>query len=171
MSLGEARNFGLNKANGSYIGFLDSDDFWEKDKLKDSFLLFNKNTGLVYSDVSYFSNNFSFKLYEKRKAYIGECFEKLLFDYSLCLSSVIFSKDILETNSIKFDDKYEVCEDFDFFIRLAAKTELNFVNKSLVNYRIHENNLTSKKWLLFFKGKETIINSLSTINSKIKKRH
>lgn len=170
MPLGKARNFGLNKVNGEFIGFLDSDDYWESDKLKDSINLFDKNNGVVYSDVTYFYNNGSFKLYDKRRPHKGNCFEKLLIDYSLCLSSILISKEIIDKYSIEFNETYEVCEDYDFFIRLAAKTQLNFVNKPHVNYRIHNNNLTSKKRLLFFKEKETIIKSLSSINIKIKEK-
>ena len=170
MSLGKARNFGLNKVKGEFIGFLDSDDYWESDKLKDSINLFDKNNGVVYSDVTYFYNNGSFKLYNKRRPHKGNCFEKLLIDYSLCLSSILFSKEIIDKYSIEFDETYEVCEDYDFFIRLAAKTQLNFVNKPHVNYRIHNNNLTSKKRLLFFKEKEIIINSLPLLNYKIKQK-
>ena len=170
MSLGKARNFGLNKVKGEFIGFLDSDDYWESDKLKDSINLFDKNNGVVYSDVTYFYNNGSFKLYNKRRPHKGNCFEKLLIDYSLCLSSILISKEIIDKYSIEFDETYEVCEDYDFFIRLAAKTQLNFVNKPHVNYRIHNNNLTSKKRLLFFKEKEIIINSLPLLNYKIKQK-
>jgi len=170
MSLGKARNFGLDKVKGEFIGFLDSDDYWEIDKLKNSRLLFNKNNGVVYSDVTYFSKKESFKLYDKRRAYKGKCFEKLLNDYSLCLSSVLFSKEIIERYSIEFDDSYEVCEDYDFFLKLASKTKIDFVNKPDVNYRIHNNNLTIKKRLLFFKEKEIIINSLPLLYIKSKEK-
>ena len=40
---GSARNYGLEKANGEYIGYVDSDDFIEKDMYKKLYITNNCN--------------------------------------------------------------------------------------------------------------------------------
>jgi hypothetical protein len=60
-----------------------------------------------------------------------------------------------------FDPKLEVCEDLDFFLRLSNLGSANYVDEVLVYYRIHSNNLTKTKRLLFFKEKEYIFQKLA----------
>lgn len=45
-----ARNFGIKKANGELIAFLDSDDFWHKDKIETQVNAIQKGFDLIYSD-------------------------------------------------------------------------------------------------------------------------
>jgi glycosyltransferase involved in cell wall biosynthesis len=170
MTLGGARNIGLNHAKGDYISFLDSDDIWDKKKLLDSIPLLKKKKGLVYSDVIYFNETKNFNLYGLRKPYQGNCFEELIEDYTLCLSSCIFSKNIIKKNKIKFNEKLMVCEDFDFFLKIALKTKITFLDKKLVKYRIHNQNLTKTKRYLFFDEIRIIVNEFQNINQELKDR-
>lgn len=45
-----ARNLGMRKAKGEYISFLDSDDFWDKEFLKLSYLKLKENYKFVYTN-------------------------------------------------------------------------------------------------------------------------
>ena len=49
---GISRNIAIEKSQGDYIAFLDSDDIWTKDKLKDHIFFMKKNK-LVVSHASY----------------------------------------------------------------------------------------------------------------------
>ena len=45
------RNYVINKTSSKYISFLDSDDYWSENKLKDQIeFMENNNYGLTYSD-------------------------------------------------------------------------------------------------------------------------
>ena len=85
LSLGAARNVALEKSNGKFIAFIDSDDIWEKNKILNTVKKFKAGTGLVYSDVKYFNETRSYLLYSHRKIYTGKCFKNLLCDYNLCM--------------------------------------------------------------------------------------
>ena len=51
-SLYKARNLAIQKANGDYIAFIDSDDTWEKDKLQKQLKLFkDPSVGVVYGNL------------------------------------------------------------------------------------------------------------------------
>ena len=50
--LSEARNEAIKRASGEFIAFLDTDDFWEKDKLELQMPLFDDlKVGVVYGNV------------------------------------------------------------------------------------------------------------------------
>ena len=170
MTLGGARNIGLNHAKGVFISFLDSDDIWDENKLLYSIPVINNDIEMVYSDVIYFNKTNSFNLYGRRIPYQGDCFEELVEDYNLCLSSCIFTKNIVSKNKIKFNEKLKVCEDFDFFLKITLKTKIAYLNKKLVKYRIHDKNLTNTKRYLFFEEIKLIINKLKNINQELKDR-
>ena len=46
-----SRNKGIENSNGTYIAFLDSDDWWEYNKLEMSIKYFDQNVDLVYHDL------------------------------------------------------------------------------------------------------------------------
>ena len=49
---GFCRNFAIKKSNASYLAFIDSDDIWKKDKLKNQIKFIKKNN-LLFSYTNY----------------------------------------------------------------------------------------------------------------------
>ncbi|MDA8630432.1 glycosyltransferase [Flavobacteriaceae bacterium] len=160
LSLGAARNFAIEKTNGEFIAFVDSDDFWEENKIENTVERFTKNIGLVYSDVKYFNQYKHFQLYSHRNVYTGKCFNDLICDYNLCMSSCIISNRIIKKYNIKFDKNLKVCEDLDFFLKIAFVSELDYVDEVHANYRIHNNNLSAQYLDLFYEEYMITINNL-----------
>ena len=58
-SLYKARNMAIKKANGKFICFLDTDDWWSPDKLKEqiNLVLKNKKANFIYSNFYIFDQN------------------------------------------------------------------------------------------------------------------
>ena len=70
-SLYEARNLAIEKCKGEFISFLDSDDNWEKNKVKKQIKFFkNKKGGVVYGNLWLLREKFNKKKnIIKRKAF------------------------------------------------------------------------------------------------------
>ena len=55
----EARNEAIKRSSGEFIAFLDTDDFWEKDKLELQIPLFkDSEVGVVYGNLFIINENY-----------------------------------------------------------------------------------------------------------------
>lgn len=168
-NLSIARNKAFSKAKGDLVAFLDSDDIWLPQKLFEQVNVFKKNSnlGLVYTDAYYFRDGIKnqMQLYKYRRHYIGFCFEKILIDYFLCISTCMVNKKLFQDKQIEFDDSLTVCEDLDFFIKISLLYEFDYVDIPLVKYRLHDNSLTYSQSKLFIIERDIIASKLE--NNKI----
>lgn len=141
LNLYEARNLAIKKAKGKYISFLDTDDTWEKDKLKHQvkFSEKNKNFFIQYSNF-FIENEIKKKNYIRYKKNLtsGKITQNLLNNYSMGLLTVFLNKSLFK--KYKFNDKYNIIGDFDFFIKLSQKYKIAYNKKPLATYRIHKSN-------------------------------
>ena len=74
-----ARNTGIRAAKGEYIGFLDQDDIWLPEKLKEQVGIFNmdrhQEIGLVFSNIMYLIKDKTIKL-ERPSKYLANNLSK-----------------------------------------------------------------------------------------------
>jgi glycosyltransferase involved in cell wall biosynthesis len=162
-TLGVARNHAISKASGEYIAFLDCDDLWEPRKLALQIPLFsNSEVGLIYSDTIHFSKTDEeinqFKLIKPCK---GSCFEKLLLYYPISMEAAVIRRSALDSLDHWFDERFTAIEEYDLFLRIAEKWELDYVNKPLSKWRIHENSWTWTKKDSFINEKYLLLRKLN----------
>ena len=145
INLYHARNEAIQKAKGKYICFLDTDDYWERNKIEEqvNFLENNRNFDMVYSNfytikkdnTKYIQNNYNLPE--------GKIVKDLLKKYSIGILTACIKKKIFE--NILFDEKTNIIGDFDFFVKLSCDYNIGCIQKPLAFYRDHENNLSKKK--------------------------
>ncbi|MFW2489151.1 glycosyltransferase family 2 protein [Clostridium chromiireducens] len=122
-----ARNLGIEKAKGEYIQFLDSDDYIDKDMLKDLYNAAEKtNSDVVYSGYVFeesnrkeISNNIDSL---KNGEFTGkESALGLIYGISHThIMANLFKRSLLMEKNIRFDENRKFAEDIAFEIKAYA---------------------------------------------------
>ncbi|QOP46074.1 glycosyltransferase family 2 protein [Sulfurimonas paralvinellae] len=143
-----ARNRGINEAGNEWIAFLDSDDTWHKEKLREQANFHKQNPDILmsYTDEVWIRNGKEIKL-PKKYCKIGcDAFLENLSYCNIAPSSVLIHKKIFEQIGF-FDEDLEVCEDYDLWLRIASKHKIGYIPHKLINkYAGHTDQLSFKHW-------------------------
>lgn len=135
---GSARNYGLKKATGEYIGYVDSDDFVEKDMYKK---LYNKAKENNYDIVVCGNYNVSEDYQNKNiDTFINNYntdLEKIFFG-KMAVWNKIYKRDILIKNKLEFKEKVWY-EDLAFTLKAIMNSNtFAFIDEPLYDYLIRE---------------------------------
>jgi len=151
-----ARNLGIQNSNGIYIAFLDSDDVWHPEKIEKQLrLMIEKNLDLVYCGGESFGHPGLSITYTP--VFSGDCYKEFLEFPTRAIiilgcSSAMIRKSILEFSG-NFDAKFiGAAEDWDFFRRFCKYGKVSYVNESLVKYRLHDGNVSTRGIKDFYIG-------------------
>lgn len=139
-----ARNRGIAKATGEYISFLDADDRWTPDKLKLQWTTLQQfpQAALAYSWV-YFESESQLSYADKSSYFTGNVYPELLIKNFLhTASNPLIRRDIIDSLGV-FDPELKTCEDWEFYLRIAAQKEFILVPKVQIIYRQSTTSLTS----------------------------
>jgi Glycosyl transferase family 2. len=139
----KARNLAIEKSKGDFIAFLDTDDLWNKNKLRLQMHYFNNpEVGVVYSNLWLIKKDMKEKkLYSNKKLPSGKIYNEIINDYNVgILTTVIRKKFYLKLNE-KFDERFSIIGDFDLFLRLSKMHLFASIQEPLAFYRLHGKNL------------------------------
>jgi teichuronic acid biosynthesis glycosyltransferase TuaG len=151
LGAGYARNVGIKTSKTKYIAFLDSDDLWDKNKLKIQVNYMEKNN-ILFSHTSYHIINANNKIISFRPAKTKILFKDLITSCDIGLSTVILKSSLLSKNKIFFP-KIKTKEDYVLWLRIVK--EINIIkglNKKLTYYRKTKGSLSSDKLLSLING-------------------
>lgn len=143
LGAGLSRNKGIKLSNTKFVAFLDSDDTWHKDKLKDQ-IKFMKKFNLIISHTSYNIINKFGKKISIRKANKILGYKEILNSCDVGLSTVMINLNFLKNYKIYFP-KIKTKEDYVLWLKiLKIIPNFNGLNKNLTNYRRRKDSLSSK---------------------------
>ena len=140
-----SRNKALKIASGEYIAIMDSDDISLPSRIEEQVAFLNGHPEYVACGT-WFQHIGAKNNIVKREIDDNEYYRCcLLFGNvpTLLNSSMMIRRNILIENDISFDDTLRIGEDYKMWVQLSRLGKMTNVKKVLVQYRIHEGQVTN----------------------------
>lgn len=127
-----ARNTGIKASRTKLLAFLDSDDWWDKEKLSTQINKMNKNPSYLISHTQeiWYKNGKLLNQKKRHKKFHGYIFDKCLPLCVVSMSTVIVRKELFDIVGL-FDENLPCCEDYDFWLRTSINHPLLLIDKPL----------------------------------------
>ena len=143
--LGNARNNAMSKAKGDYIAFLDCDDTFLANKLKDQVLTMQQyGSDMCYGSAYHIDQNSHIIRKKRVSNKKGKLFARLLINYNINMQTVMIKRNILDKFNLNFDQSLSFSPDYDLFMEIALIGDTVSLKNYLSNYRLHSHSLTQK---------------------------
>tara|TARA_Y100001968_G_scaffold100812_1_gene90745 strand:- start:18887 stop:19858 length:972 start_codon:yes stop_codon:yes gene_type:complete len=141
-----ALNAGIKETKTDWIIRLDSDDICYKRRTEEILKVIQlkkRNIALISSNVNYIDKNSNI-IGKSKKTNSKLIKYKLLAGMNTIYhpSVTIKKSALIELNGYR--EKYKHAEDYDLWLRLVDKYKIYHINKRLIGYRVHQNQITQK---------------------------
>ena len=140
--IGISRNKGIENARGDWLAFLDSDDYWEPNKLAEC-IAHLSHTDLAYHDMKISIQSNEKNLFIRSRSLVSPILLDLLMNGNTIVTSSVLAKKSIVLSVNGFDEGLEMVgfEDYNLWLKIALVTNsFQHVPKILGHYRKHESN-------------------------------
>lgn len=149
IGVAKSRNIALKNSKGKYIAFLDCDDYWRKDKLKQQ-INFMERKKLLFTHTSYYVVNEYENRIGKLEAKKSLNYNDLLKSCDIGLSTVVLDRKLLKIANFP---NIKTKEDYALWLSFARNNiHIAGINKYYSSWRKNKNSLSSNLILKFVNG-------------------
>jgi GT2 family glycosyltransferase len=143
-----ARNVGIRRARGRHCAFLDADDIMLPELLAAQAALLDSDpeVGLVLTDIQTFDDGGTIHAarWGLSEPFPGSPLDRLLEENFVTTSAVMAPTERLRESGL-FPENRRVAEDYELWLRIAARWKVGFIDRPLVRYRYTSGSLSSDK--------------------------
>lgn len=181
-NIGMARNYNmaLDLARGEYIQFFSDDDIMlpgcltNNVKILDTYL----SVGLVHSDILTIDSNDKvisnvhwatlawkrwYRIHDKSKVFDKRQYHAYLFNIHniICMPTVMIRKSVLTYTGL-VDPNLKFIIDWDLWLKITLFSDVYYINKKLVSYRVHDKSTTNETGFLMQEELKYVKKNIST---------
>lgn len=135
LKLPSSLNVGFSCSRGEYLTWTSDDNILEPDFLSVMVNALKCGADFVYSNYNVFGSACYHRVVEP---------ENKILNYNVIGASFLYRRCVYETIG-DYDKSLYLLEDYDYWIRVATKFRMIRVDRTLYNYRMHKNSLSSKR--------------------------
>ena len=139
-----SKNLWVNKSRWKYIAFIDDDDIWvDKDKLNKQLNIIqnNNNIWIVWTNAICINEKWKEIWKFIMNSTNQKIRNKILLTNQFIQSSILLKKDTF-LKAWWFNEKMNLCEDYDLWLRIWNYADFHNINESCIHYTIRNSNTT-----------------------------
>jgi len=166
-----ARNIGIKFAASDLITFLDDDDTYEPNMLQEMHTYFTSHTdpniGMVYCRTKRIKNNET--ITSPIQTIKKNTYEDLFFGNFITTSALLIHKTVFDEVGY-FRENLKYSEDYDMWLRIANKYGVHLLDKYLVNYRVHDNQLSNFPKTMYYFHNQVLTEAIESAPIEIQEQ-
>lgn len=162
-NLGEARRNAVNVAQGEWVGFLDCDDIWYPEKLAVQMAaLEGTDYVFAYAGIREVTAEGVPMRTVVPKYASGDVLESLLTQFDVNMVTPVIRRSFLVDHQINFEPEITASEEYNLFVRLAARGSVLVQKEIFGDYRVYAGSLTDRQISRWATERRMTLRQLST---------